>query len=63
MTKFMLQKVNLDMGIGNGCRRLVGKDVESLVKISILIDQLTLGGHECFTSIIRNFRKLWNFLL
>ena len=31
MTKSMLQKVNLNVGIGNGCSRPVGKDVESLV--------------------------------
>ena len=27
----MLQEVNLCVGIGNGCSRLVGKDVETLV--------------------------------
>ena len=31
MTKFMLQEVNYDVEIGNGCSRPVGKEVESLV--------------------------------
>ena len=31
MPKSMLQEVNIDVGIGNGCSRPVGKDVESLV--------------------------------
>ena len=31
MIKSMLQEVNLDVGIGNGYSRAVGKDVESLV--------------------------------
>ena len=31
VTKSILQEVNIDMVIGNGCSRPVGKDVESLV--------------------------------
>ena len=31
MIKSMLEEVNLYLGIGNRCNRLVGKDVESLV--------------------------------
>ena len=35
MTKSILQEVNLDVEIGNGCSRPVGKDVESLVFLQI----------------------------
>ena len=35
MTKSIPQEVNIDMGIGNGCSRPVGKDVEPLVFLQI----------------------------
>ena len=35
MTKSIFWEVNLDMGIGNGCSRKVGKDVESVVFFQI----------------------------
>ena len=35
VTKSMLQEVNLDVVIGNGCKRAVSKDVESLVFLQI----------------------------
>ena len=35
MVKSMLQEVNLNLRIGEGCNRPVGKDVESLVFLKI----------------------------
>ena len=35
MTKFMLQEVNINVGIGKGCSRPVGIDVEPLVFLQI----------------------------
>ena len=38
----MLQEVNIDVGIGNGCSRPVGKDVESLVFLQISHAEMNL---------------------
>ena len=50
MTKSMLQEVNLNVGIVNGCSRPVGKDVESLVflqtshaEMNLLIEAHSFG--------------------
>ena len=49
--KSMLQEVNLTLGIGNGCNRLLGKDVESsvflqtsYVAIDLLMESHSLGN-------------------
>ena len=47
MTKSMLQEVNLDVGIGNGCSRPVGKDVESLVFLQTSHAEMNLLTEAC----------------
>ena len=48
----MLQEANLDLGIGNGCRRSVSKDVESLVFLQTshakmnLLTEARIFGHK-----------------
>ena len=42
MTKYMRQEVNLDVKIGNGCSRPMGKDVESLLFLQTLYAAMDL---------------------
>ena len=45
--KSMLQEVNLNVGIGNGCSRSVGKDVEPLVFLHTSHVEMNLLTESC----------------
>ena len=46
----MVQEVNLDVGIGKGCNRPVGKDVASLVFLQTSLVEMNILTEACSLS-------------